>query len=100
MTGLRDWLEARRPVVPDALRDWLVVDDDLPLSVDALVELGIAELERAEVTRRLDRNAAFHLLAADAFFTYACEAATDEPGAADIASRLSWTLDRCAAAWL
>ncbi len=99
MTALRSWLEARRPVVPAVLKDWLAVDDDLPLSVDGLVELGIAELERAEVTERLDRNAAFHLLAADAFLTYACEAAADEPDTADIASRLNLILDRCAAAW-
>ena len=96
MTALDAWLEARRPPVPDALKDWLAVDGDLPLSVAGLAELGIAALDRADVTRRLDRHAAFQLLAADAFLTYACEAATDE---ADAGSRLGLILDRCAAAW-
>ena len=96
MTALGAWLETRRPAVPDGLREWLAVDDDLPLSVAALADLGIAALDRAEVSRRLDRHAAFQLLAADAFFTYGCEAAVDEP---DAASRLRLILDRCAAAW-
>ena len=96
MTALGAWLDARRPPVPDGLKDWLAVDDDLPLSVAALAELGIAALDRADVTRRLGRHAAFQLLAADAFLTYACEAAVDEP---DVASGLHLILDRCAAAW-
>ena len=96
MTALGDWLEARRPPVPSALADWLAVGDDLPVSVVGVAELGIAALERAEVARKLDRQAAFQLLAADAFLTYACEAAADE---ADVASHLNLILDRCAAAW-
>ena len=96
MTALGDWLDARRPTVPGGLKEWLAVDDDLALSVAALADLGIAALDRAEVSRRLDRRAAFQLLAADAFLTYGCEAAVDEP---DVASRLHLILDRCAAAW-
>ena len=96
MTALGAWLDTRRPTVPDGLKDWLAVDDDLPLSVAGLADLGIAALGCADVSRRLDRHAAFRLLAADAFLTYACEAAVDEP---DVASRLHLILDRCAAAW-
>lgn len=96
MTALGDWLDARRPAVPEGLREWLAVDGDPALSVAALTDLGIAALDRAEVSRRLDRRAAFRLLAADAFLTYACEAAVDEPR---VASRLRLILDRCAAAW-
>ena len=96
MTTLGDWLEARRPAVPDALKGRLAVEDDLPVSATGLAALGIAALDRADVTRKLDRHAAFELLAADAFLTYACEAAADEP---DVASHLHLILDRCAAAW-
>ena len=96
MTALGPWLAARRPPAPHGLREWLAVDDDLPLSVVGLADLGIAALDRAEVTSRLDRHAAFQLLAADAFLTYACEAAADE---ADVASQVHLILKRCAAAW-
>lgn len=96
MTALGTWLAVRRPAVPDGLKEWLAVDDDLALSVGALADLGIAALERAEVSQRLDRPAAFQLLAADAFLTYGCEAAIDEP---EVASQLHLILDRCAAAW-
>ena len=95
MTTLRDWLVTRRPAVPHALDDWLSVDAGLPLGVEELTALGLDSLERSRVGGRLDRAAAFHLLAADAFLTYACEAATDE---ADVAFRLDLILDRCAAA--
>ena len=96
MTAPRDWLDARRPAVPGGLKEWLAVEGEVPVSVAALADLGIAALDRAEVSQRLDRHAAFQLLAADAFLTYACEAAVDEP---DVASRLHLILDRCAAAW-
>lgn len=96
MTALRDWLDARRPAVPDGLKEWLAVEGDLPASVARLADMGVAVLERAGVRRQLDRHAAFQLLAADAFLTYACEAAVDEP---EVASGLNLILDRCAAAW-
>ena len=96
MTALGTWLDNRRPPVPNGLKEWLAVDDELPFSVGGLADLGIAALDHAEVSKRLDRHAAFQLLAADAFLTYACEAAVDEP---DVASRLHLILDRCAAAW-
>ena len=96
MTTLRDWLDARHPDVPEALRGWLAVDDELPPSADGLTGAGLASLDRARVGGRLDRAAAFHLLAADAFLTYACEAAAEE---ADVASCLDLILARCAAAW-
>ena len=96
MTALRDWLDARRPAVPDGLKEWLAVEGEVPASVAGLADLGIAALDRAEVARQLDRQAAFQLLAADAFLTYACEAAVDER---EVASRLHLILDRCAAAW-
>ena len=96
MTALRNWLDARRPAVPDGLKEWLAVEGEVAVSVAGLADLGIAALDRAEVARQLDRHAAFQLLAADAFLTYACEAAVGEP---EVASRLHLILDRCAAAW-
>lgn len=96
MTAARDWLDARRPAVPDGLKAWLAIEGEVPLSVAVLADLGISALDRAEVARRLDRHAAFQLLAADAFLTYACEAAVEE---SEVASQLHLILDRCAAAW-
>ena len=96
MTALRDWLDARRPAAPDGLKEWLAVGGEVPVSVAGLADLGIAALDRADVAQQLDRHAAFQLLAADAFLTYACEAAVDEP---EVTSGLHLILDRCAAAW-
>ncbi len=96
MTELAAWLDARRPAVPGGLKEWLAVDHDLPATPAVLADLGIAALGRAQVSRRLDRRAAFQLLAADAFLTYACEAAVDAP---DVVAQLHLILDRCAAAW-
>ena len=96
MTALRDWLDTRRPAVPDGLKERLAAEGEVAVSVAGLADLGIAALDRAEVARQLDRHAAFQLLAADALLTYACEAAVDEP---EVASGLHLILDRCAAAW-
>ncbi len=74
---LREWLSEREPAPPLELQEWLALpQDELPL-VDALAEAGRTALGEAVRRPGRDREAAFHLLAADAFFTYACEAATE-----------------------
>lgn len=76
----RSWLDEREPVPPVELRSRL--DDDLggmdPLAV-RFTEAAVRRLHRAR-ERPGGRAAAFELLAADAYLTYACEAAAD-PGA-------------------
>lgn len=74
------WLDGREPVPPTELRSRL--DDDMggtdPLVV-RFTEVAVRRLGRAR-QRPGERAAAFDLLAADAYLTYACEAAVD-PGA-------------------
>lgn len=76
----RGWLDGREPLPPVELRSRL--DDDLggtdPLAA-RLTEAAVRRLRRAR-ERPGERAAAFDLLAADAYLTYACEAAVD-PGA-------------------
>ncbi len=91
------WLEARRPVPPDALRVCLeaaVTDGELSPRVplpDQLALLGRQVLGR--VARRPDggRELAPELLAADAFITYAFEAQAelDAAGLATLAERIA-----------
>jgi hypothetical protein len=91
------WLEARRPVPPDALRACLeaaVTDADLsPLVAlpDQLALLGRRVL--GQVARRPagGRELALELLAADAFITYAFEAQAevDAAGLAALAERIA-----------
>ncbi len=89
------WLDARRPMPPEALRARLraaVTDAAAPLP-DHLARLGrdllAAVAARAEAEAG-DRDLALDLLAADAFITYAFEAQTEAEvaGVAGLASRV------------
>jgi len=73
----RSFLAQRRPPAPEALERWLA---DGPLDgvpVEGLTRRAIAELDRARSAPGRVRTSAYHLLAADALITYACEAALD-----------------------
>lgn len=74
---LEQWLEGRTPGIPEAFHPGLRVDPTGPVSVDGLVTRGLLSLDKALGLPGRNRDAAFHLLAADAFITYACEAATE-----------------------
>jgi len=85
------WLADREPPPPVELREWLTLGEgDLPL-VEALADAGRTSLEEAVRRPGRDRDAAFHLLAADAFFTYACEAAAETE---DVEAALRGVLSR------
>ena len=92
-----DWLEARRPVPPDALRARLEVavsDADVSSLVplpDQLALLGREVLERVAGRPDGGRELALELLAADAFITYAFEAQAevDAAGLATLAERIA-----------
>lgn len=80
MTRVQAWLERRTPAPPAPLSRWLdgvvCTGDTLP---DALLHGGLGELGRARAAPGRVRRSAFHLLAADALVTYACEAALEGP---------------------
>ena len=73
----RSFLARRRPPPPEALERRLRIGalDGEPL--EALERLGLQELGRARSAPGRIRESGFHLLAADALLTYACEAALE-----------------------
>ena len=81
----QEWLSTRRPVPPPALRARLVEAlgpaGGLPSADlgDTLLGAGEALLSKLLRDGRTDRQTALDLLAADAFVTYAFEAASDNP---------------------
>lgn len=80
----RAFLVTRTPPAPAPLDAWL---QDVALDGDgtgaALLHAGLTELDASRSAPGRVRNSAFHLLAADALLTYACEAAlgADDPRA-------------------
>jgi hypothetical protein len=89
---MESWLRRRRPEVPPALLHQLLAGDDGLASPEALALRGSAALKKALDTPGGHRDRAFHLLAADAFLTYACEALAGtenvESGLEDLLTRL------------
>lgn len=76
---MEGWLRERTPPVPDAFGPWMrPVRPAAPASVEALAEEALEALAAALDPGDLPRRGAFRLLAADAFVTYACEAALEE----------------------
>lgn len=116
MSGaVQRWLEVRSGAVPDSFVRWVERYGEVPEEVDSRSggedrpsvapgaglcrELGIRGVRAlGEALERpgRDREAAFRLLAADAYLTWACEAAVElgEPETA-----LRGLLDRVAAEW-
>lgn len=81
---LGSWIEGRRPPVPEAFRPHLSPgDSDAPATAAAWVGEARRALSRMDADPAA-REAAFELLAADAYATWACEAAleAEDPGAA------------------
>lgn len=78
MGGLIEWLEAAGPPAPEEFASWLEPSADVDVSPEALAREAASAL--TETLRGLGsgREGAFHLLAADAWATYACEVAADE----------------------
>lgn len=78
MSAGQVWLDTRRPPPPDPLAPWLQADADHAGEVpDALTGKACEALDRACSAPGPVRDSAFHLLAADALLTYACEAAVE-----------------------
>lgn len=77
----KNWLESRHPSPPSGLEGRFgstrgLSGVDL---VDHLVAEAVAALDRARSATGRVRESALDLLVADAFFTYACEAALELP---------------------
>jgi len=74
----RTFLATRNPSAPEPLATWLA---GVPLGPgaesEALLRAGLSELDASRSAPGRVRASAFHLLAADALLTYACEAALD-----------------------
>jgi hypothetical protein len=70
------WLDTRRPVPPDAVRERLrrAVHDDSGDLAEHLAKIGRELLARVSAHPEAGRELALDLLAADAFVTYAFEA--------------------------
>jgi hypothetical protein len=96
---LEAWIASRTPPVPTAFRPSVVPTSprrEVPTpeaAVEALVDEAHVALGRALAREPQDRDGAFDLLAADAFATWAAEAALDvddpETALLDLARTLS-----------
>jgi len=76
---LRRWLSTRNPEVPESFLPHLLGEGSGLLDPWGLAGRGEVALRRVLETPGRVRAAAFHLLVADAFLTWACEAMAREP---------------------
>jgi len=102
MVDLMAWLAEREPAPPEELRRRLVsAVAERGSSGETLGVAAMAQLHETLTRPGRDREAAFHLLVADALLTYACEAATDkedmEGSLCDLLERLDPDVNRSAA---
>lgn len=77
---VRVWLDERASEVPREFLPWLQdgAADEGETVPEALARRGVAALAEAAARPGRNREAAFRLLAADAYLTYACEATVEE----------------------
>lgn len=88
---IAEWIDRRDRPVPAAFRSFL--DTDGALSSANLLAAAEAEMGAHAGGDMRSREAAFALLAADAYLTYACLRAVRENGGAglrDITERIAW----------
>lgn len=69
--AIAEWIDQRQPPVPPAFRPYLEAAG--PASPDGFAAAAAAAMEACAQMDPNDRAAAFSLLAADAFITYACQ---------------------------
>lgn len=92
MRALASWIGERTPPAPAAFLRWLrTPEDDSELGSEVLCRLAVRDMQVALSRPGRNREGGFYLLAADAFATYACEAATEED---DIDGALRTVLER------
>ena len=83
MSDLAAWIDAREPRPPVELAAWVEGEASSCPSAGDLTVLGVRTLARACARPGRVRESAFHLLAADALITYACEVALEAPDPSD-----------------
>ena len=94
MSALLDWLAERRPEAPEALARRVVESvsegsaGSADVGADVLLSAARVQLRETLVRPGRVREAAFHLLVADALVTYACEAALETEHPAEVLRRL------------
>lgn len=76
--AIGEWIDRRARPVPPPLRRHLTADG--AVSADALLQAAEAEVRSCAAGSRRDRGAAFSLLAADAYITYACLRVVQQDG--------------------
>jgi hypothetical protein len=69
------WLDDRKPPMPDVFRRHLHHRSGEAGTPEGLTAAAVAEMAAALARTGENRDSAFHLLAADAYASYACEAA-------------------------
>jgi len=75
---LEVWLRDREPGIPGPFLPHLLESGDGGPGAGGLLELGAEALERALERPAWNHEAAYRLLAADAYLTYACEAVVQD----------------------
>jgi hypothetical protein len=99
---IAEWLAARRPRPPGALRARIEAElasslgEDASLATDRLLEAGERMAQLLLRSGSTSRESALDLLAADALVTYAFEAASEAP--ADLVARATDAMRRIARA--
>ena len=74
-TAVREWVDRRTAPVPERLLSHAAFSRHLteePVSTEALLRAAEAEIVACNPDSARDREAAFSLLAADSYITYAC----------------------------
>jgi len=71
------WIDERTPPVPDAFRPHLADERAATGEIGELTRAAHEAMAETLARPGRDRDAAFHLLAADGYATYACEAAAE-----------------------
>ena len=82
-----EWIDRGRRPVPTALRP--VLRSGGEASVDAFLKAAESEASRSVAGAPRDRDAAFALLGADAYITYACLWAVQNSGASQDLRRMT-----------
>ena len=92
--SLEEWFSERIPDIPAPFLPFLLAGAGGPFSPGDLVARAERSLSQALQESGKGRGAAFHLLAADAFLTYACEVAAEGSSGTDVPRELEEVLAR------
>lgn len=95
--AIGEWIDRRQPPAPRAFRPYLEAAG--PASPDGFATAAAAAMRMCAAKDPKDRAAAFSLLAADAFITYACQVVLLEGGGGPELRRIAGQVAEMDAAW-